>query len=204
MKKLLLCLLSAALLLCGCAAKTTVLNEAPSTVLVSIDGESIMTVEDLSRLMTQQEVSHDTKGTDLAEEKDVFEKEAESRILSYFAVKFGLQEATIDLNQEFDTHMEEIQDTQTYGNEKLFSDTLQKTLGMSDQEYKEWTVNENYISYNVQNLLDDISSNYKSIVDPAEMEEDILKNLEELTNMYDIRINYPGIAPQKKTFQHVL
>jgi len=203
MKKILSLLIIPLLLLSGCGAAPTVLEQPPSTVLVSIDGESVMTVEDLSQLVVQQEISSDIKGTALKEEKQLFLEASETRILSYFAVQFGLEEDKQSLEKTFDEHMEEIADTDVYGQEKLFSDTLQKALDMSEQEYRTWTINQSFVANSAENLIADIAATYRNISDPIEMEESILKNLEALAEIYDIEVNYPGVPANKTSFQYI-
>ncbi len=197
MKKLIPLLLVLLLLFAGCQ-EASVLEDDPSTPLVTVEGETIFTVQDLSYLMIEQEVSHEVKGTSLKTEKEVFEEAAEQRILAYIAENRSFWE------EEFDSHMEEIQDTDIYAEEKELSDTLQERLGMDDEAYKDWTVEKNVDAASAENLIDEITNDYQTILDPVELEENTRKNLEALAEMYDARIQYPGLSEEKRTFLHVL
>ena len=159
------------------------MEDDPSTPLVTVEGETIFTVQDLSYLMIEQEVSHEVKGTSLKTEKEVFEEAAEQRILAYIAEKLGAAEDRSFWEEEFDSHMEEIQDTDIYAEEKELSDTLQERLGMDDEAYKDWTVEKNVDAASAENLIDEITNDYQTILDPVELEENTRKNLEALAEM---------------------
>ena len=203
MKKLIPLLWVLLLLFAGCQ-EASVLEDDPSTPLVTVEGETIFTVQDLSYLMIEQEVSHEVKGTSLKTEKEVFEEAAEQRILAYIAEKLGAAEDRSFWEEEFDSHMEEIQDTDIYAEEKELSDTLQERLGMDDEAYKDWTVEKNVDAASAENLIDEITNDYQTILDPVELEENTRKNLEALAEMYDARIQYPGLSEEKRTVLHVL
>ncbi len=163
-----------------------------------------MTVRDFERSKKEQEISHKTKGTDLKKRQIFFKEKAGLRILSYYATRYGLSTDEAFLNEEYDTHIVEIQDTDVYGQEKAFFDELQQELGMNDDQYKAWNVAENLIQYNVSNLLDDIVDTYKAITDPIYMEEVTLENLYALVNDAEIVISYPGIDKEDLRFEKIL
>ncbi len=207
MKKFLLCLLTV-MLLCSCAAgcsgQSAIADMSPDAPLVTIDGTVVMTVEDLQRSLKEQEISQQIKGTEVQDEQALFLEKAELRILSYYAEQFGLSTDEEFLNEEYDSHVSEIQDTSIYGSEKEFFDALQEALNMNDGEYKAWNVEENLIEYNVANLLNDLVDTYKYVTDPIYMEELVLENLHALLDMSEIEFGYPGIEKSDFSFEKAL
>ena len=176
----------------------------PDDPLLVINGQVIMTVQDLQRSLKEQEISHQVKGTALQKEKDLFLQKAELRILSYYAEQFSLGADQQFLETEYDAHIIEIEDTEVYGKEKEFFDALQKEFGMSDQEYKDWNVQENLHKYNAENLLEDLAATYSYVTDPIYMEEVMLENLLELLDFSQLELSYPGVQKKDFSFQTIL
>lgn len=209
MKRICSIFLSALLLLAllctaGCSQKSALDGMDPEDPLVVVNGQVIMTVQDLQRSLKEQEISHQVKGTALQKEKDLFLQKAELRLLSYYAEEFELGADRQFLEAEYDAHIIEIEDTEVYGKEKEFFDALQKELGLSDQEYKDWNVQENLHKYNVENLLEDLAATYSYIIDPIYMEEVILENLLELLDFSQLELGYPGVQKKDFSFQTIL
>lgn len=198
-------LLSAALLCAaGCSKKSALDGMNPDDPLLIVNGQVIMTVQDLQRSRKEQEVSHQVKGTALRKEKELFLQKAELRLLSYYAEKFELGADRQFLETEYDAHIIEIEDTEVYGKEKEFFDALQQELGMSDQEYKDWNVQENLHKYNAENLLEDLAATYSYIIDPIYMEEVMLENLLELLDFSQLELSYSGVQKKDFSFQTIL
>ena len=193
-------------LLCtaGCSQKSALDGMNPEDPLVIIDGQVIMTVQDLQRSLKEQEISHQIKETELQAEKELFVEKAELRILSYYAEQFGLGADRQFLETEYDAHIVEIEDTEVYGKEKEFFDALQQELGMSDQEYKDWNVQENLYKYNVENLLEDLAATYSYVTDPIYMEELMQENLWALLDLSQLELSYPGIEKKDLSFETML
>ncbi len=206
MKKYFLLFLTVLLLFvfCGCAKKDTVSSLLPEDPLLTIDGQVVMTVLDFQRLLIEQQVSADVKGTEISAEDELFIKSAERYILSYFAELYNVGYDKDSLYEEFDNHMEELSDEEIYGTEKLFSETLQQELGLGDDAYKEWAVSDSLLDYNVSLLLEDIADVYGNITDPIQMEEYILQNVYALFEVYDIELSYPGVKASDLTFVDTL
>ena len=131
-------------------------------------------------------------------------EKAELRILSYYAEQFGLGADQQFLETEYDAHIVEIEDTEVYGKEKEFFDALQQELGMSDQEYKDWNVQENLHKYNAENLLEDLAATYSYVTDPIYMEELMLENLWALLDLSPLELGYPGIEKKDLSFETIL
>ena len=201
-----LAVLLPAALLCaaGCSKKSALDGMNPDDPLVVVNGQVIMTVQDLQRSRKEQEVSHQVKGTALRKEKELFLQKAELRLLSYYAEKFELGADRQFLETEYDAHIIEIEDTEVYGKEKEFFDALQQELGMSDQEYKDWNVQENLHKYNAENLLEDLAATYSYVTDPIYMEEVMLENLLELLDFSQLELSYPGVQKKDFSFQTIL
>lgn len=198
-------LLSAALFCAaGCSKKSALDGMNPDDPLVIVNGQVIMTVQDLQCSLKEQEISHQVKGTALQKEKELFLQKAELRLLSYYAEKFELGADRQFLETEYDAHIIEIEDTEVYGKEKEFFDALQQELGMSDQEYKDWNVQENLHKYNAENLLEDLAATYSYIIDPIYMEEVMLENLLELLDFSQLELSYPGVQKKDFSFQTIL
>ena len=147
----------------------------PSTPLVTVEGETIFTVQDLSYLMIEQEVSHEVKGTSLKTEKKCLKRRRNSASWPISRKSWALRRTAASGSEEFDSHMEEIQDTDIYAEEKELSDTLQERLGMDDETYKDWTVEKNVDAASAENLIDEITNDYQTILDPVELEENTQK-----------------------------
>lgn len=197
-------LLLALLCIAGCSQKSALDGMNPEDPLVVVNGQVIMTVQDLQRSLKEQEISHQVKGTALQKEKELFLQKAELRLLSYYAEEFELGADRQFLEAEYDAHIIEIEDTEVYGKEKEFFDALQKELGLSDQEYKDWNVQENLHKYNVENLLEDLAATYSYIIDPIYMEEVMLENLLELLDFSQLELGYPGVQKKDFSFQTIL
>ena len=197
-------LLLALLCSAGCSKKSALDGMNPDDPLVIIDGQVIMAVQDLQRSLKEQEISHQIKETELQAEKELFVEKAELRILSYYAEQFGLGADQQFLETEYDAHIVEIEDTEVYGKEKEFFDALQQELGMSDQEYKDWNVQENLHKYNAENLLEDLAATYSYVTDPIYMEELMLENLWALLDLSPLELGYPGIEKKDLSFETIL
>ena len=197
-------LLLALLFAAGCSKKSALEGMNPDDPLLVVNGQVIMTVQDLQRSLKEQEISHQVKGTALQKEKDLFLQKAELRLLSYYAEQFSLGADQQFLETEYDAHIIEIEDTEVYGKEKEFFDALQKEFGMSDQEYKDWNVQENLHKYNAENLLEDLAATYSYVTDPIYMEEVMLENLLELLDFSQLELGYPGVQKKDFSFQTIL
>lgn len=138
--------------------------------LLLVNDEVVMTTLDFRRLTIQQAVSHDIKETEELSEKELFIQQAQIALLSYFATEYGLSYDRSVLEEEYDAHMLEIQDTDLYGNELLFATTLQGALGMDSVAFRTWSIDESIKDYNIDALLEDLALLYTHITD-----EEILK-----------------------------
>lgn len=189
--------------LCGCA-KSRLSAFADEEALLTVDGQPILTALDFRRLRTQQAVSHDILDTDLPREKAAFITQAEIALLSCFAEEYGLSYDRTAVEQEYDAHLLEIQDTDLYGKELLFSTALQAALGMDADAYRTWSVDEACKDYDIQELLDDIASLYSHISDAETLRELLQQNLLHLLEIHEVEIRYPGVSLRKLTFEDIL
>lgn len=189
--------------LCGCA-KSRLSAFADGDALLTVDGQPVLTALDFRRLRTQQAVSHDILDTDLPKEKAAFIAQAEIALLSFFAQEYGLSYDRAAVEQEYDAHLLEIQDTDLYGDELRFSTTLQAALGMDADAYRTWSVDEACKDYDIQGLLDDIASLYSHISDAETLRELLQQNLLHLVEIHEVEIAYPGVSLQNLTFWDLL
>lgn len=206
MKKIcgfLLVLIAVTGILSGCAAPS-VLEWEEDKPLLAIEGETIITVKDLRRRMVEQAVYHEMKGTSEFTEKEVFLDMAERWTLSYFADQFGIAADIQSIQNEYDDHMIEIEDTDVYGDEKKILEALRLRLDMNEEEFRNWNIHETWIDRNVENIVEDVADSFQNIIDSVQMEEHILGNLQALIEMYDIECFYPNVGVENLTFEKML
>ena len=172
--------------------------------LLLVNGEVIMTALDFKRLTIQQTVSHDIKKTEVLSEKKLFIQQAQIALLSYFATEYGLAYDRSALEEEYDAHMLEIQDTELYGNELLFATTLQGTLGMDNTTFRTWSINESIKDYNIDALLEDLALLYTHITNEEILKEFMQENLLHLYEIYEVEICYPGVTVKDLDFSELL
>lgn len=189
------------LLLAGaCAPRIEI---ADGDVLLSIDGEPIITGLDLSRKRTEQRISHDILGTGEMAEGELFLQMAERRTAAYMAALMGIGVDAESLEEDYDAHMADLRDSGMYdGSELRFLEALQAEFGMTDEEFRAWNVAENQYIYNAQLLAGDIVDTYDDITDSVLLEEELLGNLQTFVATLDIQISYPGV--EALTFRTLL
>ena len=183
----------------GCKSKIKNMNAGEALLLVN--GEVIMTVGEFRHLIAKYSVSHDILGTESIKEEMLFIQQAELYIMAYTAAQAGLTVEYNQLEEEFENHMTEIQDTDVYGNQLLYSVTLQEALVMDDAAYKEWTIEQSLKEYQADALLQDIASVYANVKDGEVMREYLQQHLMHLTSFYNIEIRYPGVNSKDLTFE---
>lgn len=183
----------------GCKSKIKNMNANEALLLVN--GEVIMTVGEFRHLIAKYSVSHDILGTETIKEEMLFIQQAELYIMAYTAAQAGLTVEYNQLEEEFENHMAEIQDTDVYGNQLLYSVTLQEALVMDDAAYKKWTIEQSLKEYQADALLQDIASVYANVKDGEVMREYLQQHLMHLTSFYNIEIRYPGVNSKDLTFE---
>ena len=176
-------------------------NMNADEALLLVNGEVIMTVGEFRHLIAKYSVSHDILGTESIKEEMLFIQQAELYIMAYTAAQAGLTVEYNQLEEEFENHMTEIQDTDVYGNQLLYSVTLQEALVMDDAAYKEWTIAQSLKEYQADALLQDIASVYANVKDGEVMREYLQQHLMHLTSFYNIEIRYPGVNSKDLTFE---
>lgn len=172
--------------------------------LLLVNGEVVMTALDFRRLTIQQAVSHDIKETKELSEKKLFIQQAQIALLSYFATEYGLSYDRSVLEEEYDAHMLEIQNTDLYGNELLFATTLQGALGMDSVAFRTWSIDESIKDYNIDALLEDLALLYTHITDEEILKEFMQENLLHLYEIYEIEVCYPGVTIKDLDFSELL
>jgi len=191
------------LFLAGCAKNADVSSLSPEEPLIKVGDQVIMTAGDFQELLLMQELSEKVKDTAPMKERDYFIYHAEYYLLSYFAEDFGLAYSRDELSEEYDFHLEEIEDTEVYGHELEFLTALQEALGLSEEAYKDWYIDYSIKAYNTENLIGDLTDVYQTITDPTRLEELIQGNLLELCSFYEVEILYPGVTVNDLTFESI-
>lgn len=191
------------LIFMGCAKEMDIDSLSPDTPLLRVGEDVLMTAGDFQELLLMQDLSEEIRETAPMKQKSLFVYHAEYYVLSYFAEEFGLDYSLDNLSEEYDFHLEEIEDTEVYGNELKFLNALQDALNLTDQDYKSWYIRYSVREYNTANLIEDLTGVYGMITDPVRMEELILENLHELCNVYEVEILYEGVTLQDLSFESV-
>jgi len=198
MKRLTLCLFAVALLLCTCAAPSA-LSLGDGDALLTLDGGTIVTVLDLRRAVAANEFSDEKYS-----EKDLFCQISETRLLAHYAEEYGVAKEAADYLDQFDRHLLEIQDTETYGNAYADAMKLKETLGMDDEAFRQWNAAEAALSASVEAFIDYIAESYGHLTSPASMNEAILENLDALLADAQLVSAYPGLSNYSPTFSSVV
>lgn len=189
-------------LLWGCAPAEA--EVADDQALLTVNGEVIFTGKDLANYMTEQRIQKEVRGKEEDSQKEVFEKMAEKRLLAHIAAELGINEDPSFLEEQYDLHMDEIQDTDVYGDELEFSQKLQEALGMDDEAFRQWNIAENIIDYDVDNLISDVTESFNQIQNAEDMEQVVAENLRVFLEMYDIECTYPGLENWMPTFEYTV
>ncbi len=190
-----------ALALWGCAAEEEIPGDQ---ALLTVNGEVIFTGQDLENYMIEQEVRYEVRGQAQDSRDEVFREMAERRLLAYAARQLGINADTTFLEEQYDLHMEEIQDTDIYGDELEFAEKLQEALGMDDETFRQWNIDENIIEYDIENLLTDVTDSFSQIQTAEIMEEQMVENLAAFLRMYEIECTYSGMEDWFPTFEYTV
>lgn len=199
---ILLCLVLL-LALWGCAKEQEA--EIPEEqALLAVNGQVIFTGKDLANYQIEQKVQQEVRGKTPLSQEEVFRKMAEKRLLAYFAGEVGVAGDPSALEDQYDMHLEEIQDTELYGDELKFTQKLQEALQMDDDTFRKWNIDENMIEHDVENLISDVAKSFQQVQVAEDIEEKILENLRVFIEMYDITCTYPGLEDWFPSFQYTV
>ncbi len=205
MKKILLVIMAAMLLICAPSCrKKSVLDWDDDTALLTYDGTVLMDVGYFRQLMTEQNVSGDILGTDILPEKKLFIYNSEVLILSHIAEMNLIAADRAEISIEYDDHIEEIADQTSYPGQLEYFNKLRDALALSPQGLKEFVVNETYHTYNVSNVIEDISASYQFVTDKDILLEYLQINILEFIESADVELAYPGTDTDDLDFMDVL
>ncbi len=203
-----ICILCLALFFISCMASCKRNSELEDfgvdDALILVNEQTVMTVQEFKRLLTQQAVSHEIKGIEELDEKEFFIQQAEIALLSFFAKEYGLDYDRSVVAKEYDAHMLEIQDTDLYGDELLFSSTLQTALAMDNTTFREWNIDEALKDYNVKEFLDNLAQDYMHITNAEILKELMQQTILHLMEIYNVEILYPTAEINDLDFLNLL
>lgn len=189
MRRLGLVLALVLLLAAGCATAADISSDAP---LVVAGGETLLTGEDFARARLSQALAEEYMDKEHLSDEELFRMLAEYRVAAYIAREYGLEEQDVDLAEEYDFHMQEIQDESLYPGQLDYVTALQEQMGMTDEEFREWSIAESAYEYDAQALVQAISDEYP-YTDPEVMGETVRSELLNLFEMYGAECAYPGV-----------
>ena len=187
MAKKLIGIVLACLLLSGCGAQTAA--DLPK-VLVEADGQTIMTKQDLQYAVMDQNLLEKMFGQKKRDIRQVFERYAEYRVAAFLAGQYGVEASKADAETKYENYMEELTDDNTIA----YIKELKEKMGLSDQDFKAYKIDEEVMYESTQNLLEDIASQYQNVYNAEGIEDQIQQNLMEITKNAGITLHYPGVS----------
>ncbi len=203
MKKTLLFILAALIILTGCAQGAKYLEGGDDTPLLTADGDVLLTIKDYNRLVCENELQHELLGQDRSTQDELFTTAAEYALCARFAEDFGAQADIETLYSEYDSYLSDLK-TNLDNTTLNYLSELKKELDMDDDALRDWTVYETYKQRCCEDLIENISKNYSGLTDTAAMEEAVLSNLQQLADMYEINCSFEGFENKTFDFKNIL
>lgn len=190
---------------CGCNKNfpTIIENRAPEEALLTVAGETVMTVSDYNSLVYENSISAEYLGTRQADKDSLFKIAAEYACAAFFSELYGTSANKAELYESFDNDISEAK-SNLDSNTLKYHAAMQKALGLSDEEYREWAVNRSFIYKSAQNLTDDIGSTFKNITDSELMKQAICETLLQMTEEYGISCTFEGYLDYVPSFELIV
>lgn len=196
-------LLVSCFFLFGCAAPALE-DLPPDTPLLSINGETLISSQDFATKKLEQELSGEMLGTTVREDEELFFYMAEYRVASYLAELAGVGVEDALLEEEYDSHMSEIQDTEVYPNQLAFTQAFQEQAGFTDEQMKTWNTEEYRYQLNAEALTTSIARDFGNLADAFEIEWAIRDNLDAFLSMQELTCSYPGLSDYTPAWDYLL
>lgn len=186
MRKLLIALLCLCLMLTACGKQ-----DLPD-VLLTIDGETVLTRTDLRFAAAYQ---------DEPDTEYLFLLLSEQAICAYLAENEEVSEDPAAIRAEYEIYLENISVTgQSAAHEELrsaFADLSDEAFDALFQQYL-------YRSASADAMLDTIADIYGNVLDPETIRENIAYCMEDLIAFHDVTVFYPGLEDHFFRFEYVL
>ena len=205
MKKLfcILIVLLFALTACSQEAASSIQDRPDDDALITLNGDTVLTVRDYNRIVIFNQVSHEYNDTELLSEEELFTTEAEYVCAAYLATLFNVQADMDDMYADYDSAVSDM--TANLDNDALeYAAKLQNSLDMTDEEFRDWCANYSYIRTSAQNLIQDIADVYGNITNGDAMAEEIIANLKQMLNEYGFECSFDGYTDYIPDFSHIV
>ena len=205
MKKLLCAVICLLFILAACSegAAEKIDDRPMDDALITIDGKTVLTVQEYNNFVIENEISHELNGTDLLSEEELFKTQAEYTCAAFLSELFDVQADLDEMYLEYDDTISELNsnlDTKALE----YNAKLRNALGMTEKEFRDWCANHSYIRTSANNLIEDISLSYAYITNGEAMAEEIIMNLRQMLNDYGFECSLDGYTDYIPDFNNIV
>jgi lipoprotein len=205
MKKLLCAVICLLFILAACSegAAEKIDDRPMDDALITIDGKTVLTVQEYNNFVIENEISHELNGSDLLSEEELFKTQAEYTCAAFLSELFDVQADLDEMYLEYDDTISELNsnlDTKALE----YNAKLRNALGMTEKEFRDWCANYSYIRTSANNLIEDISLSYAYITNGEAMAEEIIMNLRQMLNDYGFECSLDGYTDYIPDFNNIV
>ncbi len=205
MKKLLCAVICLLFILAACSegAAEKIDDRPMDDALITIDGKTVLTVQEYNNFVIENEISHELNGSDLLSEEELFKTQAEYTCAAFLSELFDVQADLDEMYLEYDDTISELNsnlDTKALE----YNAKLRNAFGMTEKEFRDWCANYSYIRTSANNLIEDISLSYAYITNGEAMAEEIIMNLRQMLNDYGFECSLDGYTDYIPDFNNIV
>lgn len=206
MRKALRALAAAVLLITlavsGCAGSATE-SVSPEAELLKADGEVLLDGEEFIRSRKAADLQSEIMGVSRKSDEQLFTELAELAVLDSLAKKLGVQSdaGRSELKSNYDTYMQNAASGMTDAEElNTYLERLQEELGMSDDEFQEWNLDNYEKEINAEQVYLYAAESYTHISDPDYLKESIQHEVQGLAQLMEVECGFPGMENHEFTY----
>ena len=189
------------LLLFAAGCGTQEVEDLPD-VLLTVNGEEVLTKQDLSYMMMDVEVRASEYGEEERDQKEVFLSYAENLVAYEIAKEYGYDISLDDMRTEYESYLQKIKSDENYEEIQNYMDTLREKMGVTQEEFDEYKIHEEMVYQSAQNLISAIAAEYQNISSAHAIGEEMRRTLIEAASSMEITIAYPGVS--ELTFEYLV
>lgn len=191
------------LLVSGCGKNAASAVSADSELLKA-DGEVLIDGEEFLRARKAADLQSEIMDAAQKSDEQLFTELAELALLDALAKKLGVESemTKAQLTANYDTYMQNAASGMTDA-EKLntYLERLQKELNMSDDEFKEWNLQNYQKEINAEQVCLYAAESYTHISDPEYLKESIQHEVQGLSQLMEIECSFPGMENHEFTYE---
>ncbi|MEE1515210.1 MAG: hypothetical protein U0K75_05095 [Christensenellaceae bacterium] len=206
MRKALRALAAAVLLITlvvsGCAGSASE-SVSPEAELLKADGEVLLDGEEFMRSRKAADLQSEIMGVSRKSDEQLFTELAELALLDSLAKKLGVQSDAerSELKSNYDTYMQNAASGMTDAEElNTYLERLQEELGMSDDEFQEWNLDNYEKEINAEQVYLYAAESYTHISDPDYLKESIQHEVQGLAQLMEVECGFPGMENHEFTY----